>query len=99
LGGRADKRSAATAFQAGCNWGIAYGVTAAQYVPLEMVAPAHWKRDMRVSAAKDSSLARIKQILPQHAGFFARQKDEGRAEAALIALYAERRFRSRAVTP
>lgn len=87
------------AFGAGANWGTAYGALVAQYVPTERANPAHWKRTMQVTAAKDSSLARIKQMLPQHAAFFARKKDEGRAEAALIALYAEKRFLHRAVTP
>lgn len=87
------------AFGAGANWGTAYGALVAQYVPIELVAPSRWKPQMGCTAAKDSSLARIKQLLPQHADLFARKKDEGRAEAALIALYAERRFRSRAMTP
>lgn len=87
------------AFGAGANWGTAYGAVVAQYVPVEIVAPSRWKPQMGCTAAKDVSLARIKQLLPQFADLFARKKDEGRAEAALIALYAERRFSSRALTP
>ena len=87
------------AFGAGANWGSTYGALAAQFVPIDIIAPHVWKTAMRVTAAKDSSLDMVKKTLPQHAHFFARKKDEGRAEATLIALYAERRFRNRAVTP
>lgn len=87
------------AFGAGANWGTAYGALVAQYVPTEIVPPQTWKRAMGCTAAKDTSLARIKQLQPKFAELFARKMDEGRAEAALIALYAERRFRSQAVTP
>jgi crossover junction endodeoxyribonuclease RuvC len=99
LGGRADKRSAATAFTGGVSWGIAYGIVAAQFVPLEIVAPAHWKRAMSCPAAKDGARARASQLLPQFAGQWERVKDDGRAEAALLALYAEKRFRQREITP
>lgn len=83
----------------GRNWGAAYGVIVAQYVPTEIVTPAAWKRAMGCPAAKDGAIARVKQLLPQYADLFALKKHDGRAEASLIALYAERRFRERAVSP
>lgn len=89
----------ASAHTNGRNWGIAYGVLCAQFVPVEIVPPAVWKRAMKCPAAKDGARARAKQLLPRYAELFARVKDDGRAEAALIAMYAAQRFREREMTP
>jgi crossover junction endodeoxyribonuclease RuvC len=83
----------------GRNWGIAYGIAAAQFVPLEVTYPHVWKRAMQCPKAKDAARARASQLLPEHAHLWPLVKHDGRAEAALIAMFAERRFRSRAVTP
>jgi crossover junction endodeoxyribonuclease RuvC len=78
------------AFQCGQNFGIAYGALAAQFVVIETVAPALWKREMACPKAKDGARARASQLLPEHAHYWARVKDDGRAEASLLALYAQR---------
>lgn len=85
----------ASAHTNGRNWGVAYGVLCAQFIPVEIVAPHVWKRGMCCPKAKDGARARAKQLLPQHAHLFARVKDDGRAEAALLALYAELVWRKR----
>jgi crossover junction endodeoxyribonuclease RuvC len=89
----------ASAHANGRHWGIAYGILCAQFIQVETVQPAMWKRRMSCPAAKDGALARAKQLLPTHAEYFTLKKHDGRAEAALIALYAERRFRQREVSP
>ena len=83
----------------GRNWGVAYGITTAQFVPLEVAYPHVWKRAMQCPKAKDGARARASQLLPEHVSNWQRVKDDGRAEAALLALYAEKRFRFRAVSP
>ena len=93
------RNSAATIHKNGINWGAAYGVLCAQYVPVDIVPANTWKAAMRCPAAKDGARARASQVLPQFASLWSRPKDDGRAEAALIALYAEKRFLHRAVTP
>jgi crossover junction endodeoxyribonuclease RuvC len=93
------RNSAATVHKNGINWGAAYGVLCAQYVPIDIVPANAWKAAMRCPAEKVGARSRASQELPQFASLWSRAKDDGRAEAALIALYAERRFRSRAVTP
>lgn len=93
------KEGVASAHKNGANWGMAYMAIAAQFVPLEIIQPAYWKRAMSCPAAKDGARARASQLLPQFAGQWERAKDDGRAEAALIALYAEKRFLHRAVSP
>ena len=62
-------------------------VVAANFIPLTMVAPLKWKRALGVPADKDGARARASQLLPAHAGLWCRVKDDGRAEAALIAYY------------
>jgi hypothetical protein len=86
------------ALQTGYNFGLARGVVAAQFAPTETVPPKVWKRAMACPKEKDGARARASQLLPRHAGLWALKKHDGRAEAALIALYAARLYRKRAVT-
>lgn len=85
----------ASAHANGRNWGVAYGILCSHFLPIEIVAPHVWKRGMNCPKAKDGARARASQLLPGHAGKWARVKDDGRAEAALLALYAELRFKQR----
>ena len=71
-------------YKSGRGMGILEGVLAARLVPVELVRPARWKRDLRLSSDKGRSRARACELFPQHAGLFGRVKDDGRAEAALI---------------
>lgn len=71
----------------GRNFGMIEGVLAGVGVPLTPVGPRKWKRVLNVPADKSASRARAAQLWPGLAGTFARVKDDGRAEAALIGLY------------
>lgn len=86
-------------FNFGRSAGIVEGIVCAQFWPLEFVMPHVWKRDMRCPKDKDGARDRASQLLPTSTHIWPLKKHDGRAEAALIALYAERRFRSQAVTP
>ncbi len=66
------------------------GMVAAYSIPVTMVSPQRWKREMGVPAAKDGARARATELLPESSEFFRRVKDHGRAEAALIALWGQR---------
>lgn len=57
-------------------------------VRVETVAPATWKRAMRLKGGKDDSRALAMRLWPAKAALFQRVKDDGRAEAALIAEWA-----------
>ena len=76
-----------SAFAFGEGFGVVKGVLAALGVPLVLVPPAKWKRDMGLNQSKDGSRAKAIAKWPSHAGEFKRVKDDGRAEAALIALW------------
>jgi len=60
---------------------------AAAEMPMQYVTPAVWKRFFGLAACKDAARGVAIQRFPAMAGAFARKKDDGRAEAALIALY------------
>ena len=77
----------AGAFDFGQTAGLLRGVCAAHFLRIEMVTPAKWKRALGVKGDKDVSRQRASTLFPKHSGLFARKKDDGRAEAALIAYY------------
>ena len=57
-------------------------------IPYRTVEPAVWKRYFSVTHDKDSSRQRASQLLPAFAGLWPNKSHDGRAEAALLALYA-----------
>jgi crossover junction endodeoxyribonuclease RuvC len=69
------------------NYGFVRGVIVANFVPLHDVAPAAWKRAMRVTGDKDEARAEASKAFPLASHFWALKKHDGRAEAALIAAY------------
>lgn len=77
-------------FAFGKAFGILIGVAAATFCPIDFVSPAKWKREMGVTASKDGSRAKASMMFPSYSELWRRVKDDGRAEALLIALYASR---------
>ena len=71
--------------------GIVEGVLAGLSVPFELIPPATWIKSMRTFGGKDGSRQRAQELFPDYAHLFARKKDDGRAEAALLACYAGER--------
>ena len=75
------------AFAFGRSRGVIEGVLGAAGISCSFIAPAAWKRGVGLSlASKDASRAEAIRRWPGHATLFARVKDDGRAEAALIAV-------------
>ncbi len=66
------------------------GAAAANFWRIDEIPPVTWKRAIGLKSGdgKDTSRALATQRFPRHSALFARKKDEGRAEAALIAWYA-----------
>src|SRR5262249_25031331 len=76
---------AVRAFAFGRSRGVVEGVLAACGVPATHIAPATWKRAVGLStASKDAARSEALRRWPGQARLFARVKDDGRAEAALI---------------
>lgn len=80
-------QAAGATLRTGMNYGILVGVVAALRIPVSFVNPGVWKRRFALSKDKEESRSLVLQRWPEQAHIFKRKKDEGRAEAALIAVY------------
>lgn len=80
-----------SAFRFGEGVGVLAGVFGALAVPLAWVPPNKWKTDLGLGRDKEASRLRAIETWPKQASQFARKKDDGRAEAALLGLWAMRR--------
>lgn len=74
-------------FNFGRNYGVALGVIGALRIPIHRVSPAVWKKHFKLGKDKDASRALALRLFPSSGDYFARKKDDGRAEAVLIARY------------
>lgn len=82
-------------FQFGINCGLVHGILHAHGIELNFVAPASWKGAFGIKRLEDETKRDKKNearqmatnLYPDHADKFARVKDDGVAEATLIALY------------
>lgn len=66
-------------------YGAILGALGALHIPVRFVTPAAWKRTAGLSSDKAASRQRATETWPDQSALFARAKDDGRAEAALIA--------------
>jgi crossover junction endodeoxyribonuclease RuvC len=82
----------ASVFKFGCGFGMVRGVIAASGVPLHLVSPSKWKRHFGLDADKEKARALALRFWPTRSELFARRKDHGRSEAALLARYAAERI-------
>ena len=74
-------------FNFGRSAGIIEGVVAALRMPYTYVTPAAWTKAVGRAAGKDASRMRAMELFPSKADLFKRAKDDGRADAALIAYW------------
>ncbi|NBW67803.1 MAG: hypothetical protein EBR47_03690 [Betaproteobacteria bacterium] len=72
-------------FSFGRSFGMIEGILAALKMPVTFVAPATWVKGVGRGPGKDASRARAMELFPLQQEFFKRVKDDGRADAALIA--------------
>lgn len=103
--GTRPRQSISDALKTGWNAGNAYGVMTMALISgvpagmptpsIEQVTPSKWKAAMK--APKDKKLARKRasELLPSHAEQWKLAKHDGRAEAALIAVYASQLYAQR----
>lgn len=75
------------AFSFGDKYGTVKGVLSAFDIDMFRVRPQTWKVKMKTPTDKDGARKRACVLFPNHTDLFARGKDDGRAEAAIIALY------------
>ena len=76
---------ATSAFSFGRGFGLVEGVISALGFPLTLVRPQSWTKAIGVSRDKGEHRLVASRLWPRHADLFARVKDDGRADAALLA--------------
>lgn len=74
-------------FAFGEAYGLVRGVLAGLDISCTTVTPAVWTKAMRVTPGKDGSRQRAMELWPDKAALFKRVRDDGRADAALIAAW------------
>jgi crossover junction endodeoxyribonuclease RuvC len=86
------KQGVASSFTFGEGLGMWKGIIAAYGLPLELPSPQRWKKEMLADQGKDKSASRYKaiQLFPVLSTQLGRVKDDGRAEALLMAEYGRR---------
>jgi len=93
--GTRPKEGPVGAFSFGRGFGILEGVAVGMGFPLRYVQPAAWSRALKLKRGKDANRQRAMEIFPTFRAEFARVKDDGRADAALIGHWAHTELRSR----
>ena len=76
-----------SAFNFGQGFGVIKGVLATLAIPFTLVTPAKWKGHYNLGRDKNAAREAATRLFPHNADQFERKKDDGRAEAALIALW------------
>jgi crossover junction endodeoxyribonuclease RuvC len=80
-------------FRFGEQYGQLQMALAATQTPYQLITPAVWKRHFGLTRDKGVSRGLAMQRFPAYADKFKRVKDDGRAEATLIALYGKETMR------
>jgi crossover junction endodeoxyribonuclease RuvC len=83
-------QSAPAAFNFGQGYGAVRVAALAAGLALEAVPPAVWKQALKVPKDKHAARHRASEMIPTHRHLWSMAKDDGLAEAALLALYGEK---------
>lgn len=81
------KEGASSARKSGMTTGMLMGTFAMKCPRVLRVSPPQWKKAMGLTKDKEVSRTMAITLFPEYHELFARKKDHGRAEAALLALY------------
>lgn len=85
------RQGVSTTFQTGLGYGALLAACYLSGVRIELVHPSVWKRKLGlVGKDKEASRALAIRLFPSLAEHLRRKKDEGRAEALLLAAYGQR---------
>jgi crossover junction endodeoxyribonuclease RuvC len=76
-----------SAYNFGQGVGVIKGVLATMNISYTLVTPQKWKKYFDLSRDKDESRLYAARLWPTSADKFKRKRDDGRAEALLIAKY------------
>lgn len=92
-GGR-QSMGATSAFNFGMGYGQWLGILSALRLPYQKVHPRTWKGQVMAGCAKDKDASRQKamELYPNAANKLSRKKDNGRADALMIATWAYKTY-------
>jgi len=83
-------QSAPAAFVFGQGYGLVRGCALACGLAIEAIPPVVWKSALKVPKDKKAARQRASEMLPMFRHLWSMAKDDGAAEASLMALYGER---------
>ncbi len=83
------KQGVTSSFNFGFSAGCIQMAVVANMIPIELISPSTWKKNMGLSGDKMESRKMASQLMPKHAHHWPLAKHDGRAEAALLAYYSE----------
>ena len=86
------KDGVVSAFTFGMNVGLLQGAIRSLHMDFTTIRPSVWKIHYSLNRDKNCSIQKAVDQFPQFGHFFKRACDHGRAEAALLALYASDLF-------
>jgi hypothetical protein len=86
------KLGSKTSFSTGMGYGLLRGILAALRHKTEIVSSVAWKKAMFLTSDKDNSRVKAMELFPALTDDLARVKDDGRAEAVLLAEYGRRLY-------
>ena len=87
LVGAMPGQGVSSVFSFGRSVGIIEALLVAHNIPYTTVAPRVWQKAVGLRGGKDGARLRAQQLFPGDTHIFDRAKDDGRADAALIAYY------------
>jgi crossover junction endodeoxyribonuclease RuvC len=76
-------------FKFGAAYGALHGILGALQIRTVLVTPQVWKKHFRLDSDKEKSRALALRTFAKTPEHFARKRDDGRAEAALLAVYGD----------
>jgi len=81
-------------FNFGANYGFWLGALLGNGIPYGVVSPRRWQGEMLDNVdgnnTKERSLVMARRLFPKQSDLFKRKKDNGRSDAALMAVYGSR---------
>lgn len=91
------RQSSSTTYTTGRGGGLWEGILAGLGIGYELVAPRDWKKKIGLPVGADKGASRLlaQRLFPQSAKLFSRVRDDGRAEALLMAEYLRRQYGTR----
>lgn len=81
------QQGVSSSFNFGFSCGVVQSMVAAHFIPMRLVRPSIWKRDMKLTADKDASRRLASQMFPKFSNLWPLVGDDGKAEATLLAVY------------